>query len=409
MNISLRNKISNLDPSNIDLGGHNRGRGGDIDSLILTCKVQGKDVRYLTRVMDGKGEPSRWISLGSSVLYRCQVCDQRVNLECNGRNIRCTNPCPYPRGMQEYGIELNVPSGKFVVENDLRDHWKIVGYYNINTAEGCRKTMLKYAEAGMAHGFVGNSCPGFYRINDSAFYIGIPGGNRNPVPGSRNVVDICTDLWWYSVVDYDDYIKRVGTPPRRVVKCKPGVYRFTQKEHLIEDKYNGKPQIFTDIKWERDPDPVVDLAARYNNLNFTAGQILCDMIKTRKGLSVADAVQDAANQLMCVLGNGCNWHPNGWTGNNPDLQMDAKSVRIPVFNKKYRWYPLCEDYTLHSACKTVKMNPSFVGLAFNICHCIVKYGAKEDRTVSLAKECLGILTQKYPNQVPKYVNEVSHL
>lgn len=55
---------------------------------------------------------------------------------------------------------------------------------------------------------------------------------------------ICTDLWWFSACDYDEFVKRSGGPPSKVgcvdeivveLKQGPGRYRMTSK-FLCQDR-----------------------------------------------------------------------------------------------------------------------------------------------------------------------------
>lgn len=414
----------------VDLGGHFKNcsvldsffRSQLFDWLIFP-HWENSVSSHLLNVLKDKKKANKWFPFPVRRSFECTECGQPVELEFNGKDIRCKNTCPYPEGMV-YEIELNIPSGKMVVANDLRDWWKVVGSYNINSAEGCRKTTLKYAEAGMAHAFVGNTCPDVYRVKDNEFVIGVTGGKsyRNPVKNSKTVATICTDLWWYSIVDHDDFVRRGLTLEEvsgRVVKCQPGVYRFKHIYHT-QDRDSSEPLIFTQVDWIRKPDPVVDHAAYYNGLNFTAGQIIGDFMSD-EDINFVHNVQQAADYVMCVLGSGMEYHKNGWRGCNGDLTMDAPEVKIPVFKKKYRWYPLCDesfivrassmseepDWMDRIAPKDIILNPSFVELAFNILHCMAKYGVDDprdgDHTRKCAVEALNNMLIKYPDQVPAYV------
>jgi hypothetical protein len=253
-------------------------------------------------------------------------------------------------------------------------------------------------------------------------------GKTAPVKGKRAVASVCTDLWWYSIVDHDDFVRRkvdLNESYYDVVKCKPGVYRFKHLFHTCNDEDYRNPQIYTEIEWVREPDPVVDHEAEYNSLDLTAGQVVKDCMKWEftKCKSEVDSIQRAADQVMCVGGNGYDYHPNGWLGHNPDLTKDSPSVEIPVFKKKYHWYPLYKDSFIVQAAgvgnephwrtgllpKDIKLNESFTALAFNILHCIVKYGVDDHgykhaaESVRWAKKALKSLVKKYPDRVPNYV------
>ena len=147
-------------------------------------------------------------------------------------------------------VEMNVPSGKIIVMNDIRDLWPEAerGGYDVNETLGLKRTTEDYGRVGMFHGFVGNSCPCVFRDGD-LYTIGNEGQDWDtdkvidPINGER-VAGICTDLWWYCVADLDDYLARGGeiydrhsdvvdvTPGRYVLKH---YYAITQQD----DNYNS--------------------------------------------------------------------------------------------------------------------------------------------------------------------------
>jgi len=349
-----------------------------------------------------------------------------------------------------YTFELNVPSGKMVVANDLRHDWPVVGDYDVNSNYGCRMTSEQYAErAGMAHAFVGNTCPGMNRLSLTEFIIGVDEYAEDGKPAGKlkgeEVAGICTDLWWYSIVDYDDFVQRLGKPKERaVVECKPGVYQFRHLFHAL-DRNGAYPQVYTEIKWARKPDKVRDYRAEYDALNFTAEQIVADMLRGEHRVLYEDAppykktedwpsmpanaanrqIWKAVNQLIVVLGNGQEYHKNGWLGGSPDLKPDVPGVEIPEFHGKFHWYPLCDSSFLVRAAgdgdevdyhgiapKDIHLNESFVRLAFNVLYCMVRYGTEdggshskeyEKATIKNAQQALRGFARKYPTQIPACV------
>lgn len=413
----------------LDIGGHfQTGNGfrdddqkGYIVSRISTfVRLENQeDSQHLIDVMDKKTKVSKWVDLGHSCLFECDICGEEVKLQFNGKKLRCSNPCKYPKGFPHYSVEINIPSGKMVAANDLRQWWKIVGSYNVNKVINCKKTSDKYAEQGMAHMYVSNTCPGIYKKSEKFFLIGSAAEDKETLDGGERVGGICTNLWWFSIVDYDDYVKRIGETPKSeygldVIDCKPGVYRFLHKFPHHNHDYTNEEEIYTEIKWVRKPDPVKDLTGLYDNLNFTAGQIVADDMARYPDLF--RTFERCADHIFCTLGGGGEHHPNGWIGSNPDLKMDAPEVEIPVFNKKHKWYPL-SDHSLLLNCaglgkdwngkkvKALKLNDSFLALAFNICHCIVKYGDTKEN-VKYAKAALKGFGKLYPTKVPNYVKKL---
>ena len=130
-------------------------------------------------------------------------------------------------------VEMNVPSGKIIIENDIRHYWpEVKDDFDVNETLGLKQTTEAYGRYGMFHGFVGNSCPSVFRKGDT-FYIGNQGFDDSdevidPLPGER-VGGVITDLWWYCVADLDDYLARGGKIRERwsgptIVDVTPGRY-----------------------------------------------------------------------------------------------------------------------------------------------------------------------------------------
>lgn len=105
-------------------------------------------------------------------------------------------------------------SGKIIVENDLREFF-IEESFNVNATKGIIKTMDHYAKQGMLHGYVGNSCPTLFLSEDNGeILIGAEfdgdaeceeDENLLPDDSYKELAFVCTDLWWYSIVDLEDF------------------------------------------------------------------------------------------------------------------------------------------------------------------------------------------------------------
>ncbi|MCP4520953.1 MAG: hypothetical protein GY827_04545 [Cytophagales bacterium] len=99
-------------------------------------------------------------------------------------------------------------SGKIIVENDLRQFFDETPDYNVNATKGIIETMDDYQNQGMLHGFVGNSCPGLYlNKKTGVVQIGAKYDEETYEPilpdGFEQLTSVCTDLWWYSIVDLE--------------------------------------------------------------------------------------------------------------------------------------------------------------------------------------------------------------
>jgi hypothetical protein len=407
----------------VDLGGHFGGRpvSNDFIAMEISMKLMHRD--------------DEDCEISGSCLFQCTECGGPISFKKKGNNVTCTNPCKYPNGHPPIEFDLNVPSGKMVVGNDFRDAFKVMGDYDINLTPGIAQTTHKYAEVGLAHSFVGNTCPGVYRIDPKTFVIGIQDSKeRNPVKGSRCVAGICTDLWWYSICDYDEFVRRYGREPdgkrartETIVKCTPGVYHFRHVYHLIDHNNYEDAQIYTHIDWIREPDPVRDFLAEFEAQNFTAGQVLLDKI-TQWPDVYGKSIELAATRHI-AQGDTRDYHPNGFLCDNPDLTSDSPDVEIPLFEGPFHGELDKHSFVCLAAgigedilgvikdLKTIYLNESFTEVSFNLLHQILKYGVddtsngnayvkdKVDGTPKWALRALKGLAKKYPERVPEYCKE----
>ncbi|MGW4890756.1 hypothetical protein ACWEQL_00580 [Kitasatospora sp. NPDC004240] len=170
-------------------------------------------------------------------LFDCAMCGALPEVEVTDAAVLIKGPCPYPDGIQTTEITIDVPSGKLAVADSLRpvydwDHGKFVSY---NSALGQAQAVQAMAEIGCAFGWVGNSDPGLYRTGPDRYVIASPelDDNDEPsLPGATCLAEICTDLWAFSIADFEDWKTRGGDLSLlgwkvNVVDVAPGTYRFT--------------------------------------------------------------------------------------------------------------------------------------------------------------------------------------
>ena len=245
---------------------------------------------------------------------------------------------------------------------------------------------------GCAHAFVGNSCPDVYQTGRDTFVVVTPGYNEEtdkelPPEGNR-VAGVCTDAWWYSIVDGDEFTRRNCEEEYDVekVEVRPGVYQFTHFMHIKEKSEekddSSKPFIYTEIRWIRQPDPVRDYQKEWSKKNLTAGQIIYNLIERFPTLYDGDdAVQKAANKIF-FIGRKGDWHENGFVQYDAGMKADAPSVDIPVFDKPYRWntHLDLDSLPVLVANGSNFLNPSFLELAINVVRYIAKHGANSGAT-----------------------------
>lgn len=411
---------------------------------------QGEALSAIANDPDAEPWPE-WLPFGKNECRECHECGKTVEWVTNGRIIRTTSDCQYPDGYPDMVMELNVPSGKMVVANDLRDGFRILGDYDVNKTIGIAATVTKYASVGLAYSFVGNTCPSVWRCTKEAdrFALGCEDYDEEtdePIPINdeawETVAGVCTDLWWYSIADYDECVRRYGVEPEDgFVNCKPGVYRFTNRYHRLAAKSWNRYGVFTDIEWVREPDPLHNYKAEFEAQNRTAGQVIADYI-TRWTLLVEPGdyfsfkktaltkeehhvycVRAAANQVL-ISSSGRDWHSNGWGSDNPDLAPDAPSISIPIFDQEHSWSHLSEHSQICLVAgvgkpffpgdTAITYNESFTELAFNILQCIVRHGTKtlgaegeRDLTTEYwAAKSFDGLAKRWPDLVPEYCHDL---
>jgi hypothetical protein len=186
--------------------------------------------------------------------YRaCGECDAHFSLYTDGLKIWTPHTCPHPNGPPPYWYDFEFPSGKIVIENDSRhllpDHGDLGG----NGSVWEQRITSYYAQRQMAHFFVGNTCPGFWRVGPDSYIIAPRPHDANyddiEVPWER-LGGICTDLWWYSIMDHDKYFDLGGKAEKfhqDIIEVTPGTYRFTHQYHLVRD-VGGVEEVYTRIE-----------------------------------------------------------------------------------------------------------------------------------------------------------------
>ena len=369
--------------------------------------------------------------------FDCPHCGTRLQLAFNGEGFEVfvEDPCPYPKGLITE-FELNVPSGKIMVDDDLRQWFPVEEDYDVNQLIGCHRSSVAAAKNGFAYGFVGNTSPDVYRNGDDKFVIGSyregycekdENGewqdleNPEPCPWGESVASICTDLWWYSIADFDEFKRRRQhyTPDKplkeitefwtfNVVDVKPGVYRFRQEQGIDRDQ---PTVVYAAFEWVRDPDLVVDYLGAEQAKDYNATEVLIqgwmdhigmwedakgskkkvDFVALWNEKTPEEKVQSLAHPAdgtMCVLGGGVEWHEKGFPRmpvSDEAKQLAAEYGDVPAFDFKTHWYPISAGYGglclgAGVTCEYTKRNafidlaPSFVLLGLNICQNAIKFG-----------------------------------
>lgn len=382
----------------------------------------------------------------------CSCCgSDAFNLETNGKVVRIGGPpCQFPDGLPPNEWELNVPSGRLVIANDLRELFPLEDdHFDVNTDIGCRQTASAYAAVGMSHAFVGNTCPGVYRCKDGTYKIANPPSEdrwdektKKYVPfkakfeGER-LAGICTDLWWYSICDEEEYKRRLKRFKRKkdrdieVIDVEPGVYRF---RHSSEDR-EGPKVVYTRFERVRAPDPVKDFLSSYETVDvnphaYVQAQAarwptLYGKVKERRGRKEEpvpwaelteeqrlSAWQRVMDHVFNVIGGGTEWHEKGFPVGRVDPSVP--DVEPPSFRAQHHWYPFSKKYS--GIFEQKVLTPSFAKVAFRILESVISFGtdvhdSAHSREVAAVRERMleaveryRELMKQYPEQAdPEYV------
>ncbi len=385
------------------------------------------DAEDLIRAAQAKRPLDRWVrihgGLRMSGMRTCPYCgDDEFDTETNGQVVRLTGePCKFPDGLPLTEWELNVPSGKLVVANDLRRIFPLPEDedFDVNTTRGCRQTALAYAANGMAHAFVGNTCPGVYKLGDGLFKIANePWEDAKPRPKfeGKRVAGICTDLWWYSICDHAEFERRCKRFKQKakdfmvdVVDVKPGVYRFRHDEDARS--HDGPAEIvYTKFEWVREPEPVKNFLAQYEEVDVNPNAYVHAQVArwpTLYGRTVnPQAWHRVADHIFCTLGSGTEWHEKGF----PKAKVDPTipDVEPPSFRAQYHWYPFAKPYGGLFEPKT--LTPSFAKLAFRVLESVISFGTdvrdgEHSREVRYVRERMMLAVTRYRELVKQHPDQ----
>lgn len=218
----------------------------------------------------------------SHMSYSCGLCGEFLDERATPEAVYFDKPCPVSEGITTV-IRLKVPSGKIVVDDDLRplfdgfDDGEDQGFVTYNSVLGQAQVIEAFAKQGCAFGPVGNSCPGLWKTGEDTYVIArMPYSDDEdaeeydePVPipeGAQQLASICTDLWAYSIADYDEWLKRGGVlVPKTdaetgettmepeswtttIVEVPAGTYEFTHHSGELDFDADQDHVVWADIR-----------------------------------------------------------------------------------------------------------------------------------------------------------------
>ena len=126
--------------------------------------------------------------------------------------------------------------------NDLEKEYPNKSFYG-NETIGLINTTKCYGEKNILHGFVGNSCPTlFYSKEEERIIIGVEYDDEdNPIlPNNsyKKLINICIDLWWYTILNYNDYKDKVNIDDYQTVEITAGRWKL---EHTYGITSSDRP------------------------------------------------------------------------------------------------------------------------------------------------------------------------
>lgn len=332
-----------------------------------------------------------WVPVKAGTIATvCDNCGQDIEVfESDGLTVRVKEPCPNPQGVFPLVTELNVPSGKLVIANDLRKEFPYpdkASHYN--TSFGSAEITKDYAEIGLAYGFIGNTDPSFKRVRGKK--------NSYRIATGPGLVKIHTSLWWYSICDADEFVRRGGNPTdHSVVAVKPGVYQITNM------KYNYNTKEFATFDWIRPPDPVQDLDRKYNSMFVTPYDYAFDHFefcayRLEWGIQ---AWQEALDECLFTSSDE-TWHTKGFP--LCGISHQEKQETMPLLRGCYPWYGSLKYSVIRKiASGELYANDDWVLACLNSLQCFISFGntRQKDSALTDALDCFRLLAKRHPHLV----------
>lgn len=198
---------------------------------------------------DAPDDPRMWTvsPFGYDFTSQCGTCGAWTDMYAANMDgfVGPMKPCEF-KG-EATVTEFTVKSGRLIIDDDLRDVFKDFNdeeenFAAYNSKLGQKQVIEYYSKMGYAYGPVGNSSPSLYRIDKNSYVIANPpydedNDGSTPDPSWESLGWFCTDLWAYSMADYEDYLAVGGRPieeldaegnwTRKVIDFPVGTYRIT--------------------------------------------------------------------------------------------------------------------------------------------------------------------------------------
>lgn len=149
----------------------------------------------------------------------CPKCDTYVAMMINYTTNTIishldTEPCKLPKSTNRVSVSLKSPSGKLVFLNHPSEFFKLQREdkydLSINTTLGCIAETKFYAKNNIGYFFIGNTVADILQKKGEILTLCYNDEDEKQVSKYKeykNRGSVCTGVWWYTVLDYDLYIK----------------------------------------------------------------------------------------------------------------------------------------------------------------------------------------------------------
>lgn len=121
--------------------------------------------------------------------------------------------CPLAVSPKNIVVELQSPSGKLVFLNDPRQFLKIERdnryKVSINSTLGCLQETESYAAQNVGYFFIGNCMPYIFQKGNEILFSSFNEESDEDIEQFKDYDElgsVCTDLWWYSILDYQLFL-----------------------------------------------------------------------------------------------------------------------------------------------------------------------------------------------------------
>lgn len=303
-----------------------------IDGRVATAGIQPK-IKILATLFEMEGYARE---------RECGCCGESAHYTIVGDVLVAKNQCKYPGGLPNYDVKLSVPSGKIVFANDLRELVMVEDNYDVNASIGTMLLTQAYEAQGMVHVFVGNSCPSVYWVDGKLVIASLSDETTENMVKRGN---ICTDLWWFSAMDYDHVVAQcevLKIDPKDVigfvVNVDPGEYSFTVISDDTRETYGAVLGITTQeydtfySVGQRTGDVVQPPMQTKNGSDDSTDLLSSHFWKTIERYREYCGTRDAAmGDIFSVLGNGFAWHRTclrNVSGHSEDAPFRKKLVAV---------------------------------------------------------------------------------